>query len=447
LIRRSPPGPTVRDVLRAPSELRRDPLGYAVRLVAEYGDIVRVRLGPMAVWVLNDPDAAHHVMVERHKNYRKGRSTRAVGRILGQGLVTTDGDVWRQHRHLMQPAFHQEALHGLVQTMTNAVESMLGGWPAAGSHPFDLHAEMMRVTLRIIGETLFGVVIDDPGSEIAKAFDRANADANYFARRVWWLPPWVPTPRNLAVRRTLRTLKSMVDRIIDEHRTRECGDLLSMLMAARDEASGSGLTDAQLHDEVLTIVAAGHETSANVLTWCFHLLAQHPDVEKKLSDEIDSVLAGRTPRLTDLPKLTYTACVFQEVMRLYPPLWALEREAIGDDEVGGFHVAAGSSVAIFLYGLHRHERYWKQPHEFRPERFSADQETRPRSVYLPFGAGPRRCIGHNFAMMEAQIVLSMVVQRYRIRVVPDHPVVPQALITLHPKHGLRVTAELRSAAT
>lgn len=423
--------------------LRRDPLAFARRVIAEYGDIVRLQLGPIRAFLLNDPDAVHAVLVEKSKDYLKGRSARAVGRILGQGLITSEGELWRKQRRLIQPAFHREYLGGLVATMVDAVDSMLADWSMnKQQNVFDVHSEMMRLTLRIIGPALFSVNIDDRTSEVATAFAAANAHADYYAKALFLLPTWVPTPRGLAVRRTMRTLGSLVRRIIEEHRTKERSDLVSMLMASRDEESGERMSDRQLHDEVLTMVAAGHETTATALSWCFYLLSNHPAAERLLHAEVNAVLGDRSPALADLPKLIYTSWIVQETMRLYPPVWIIERETSVDDELRGYRIPAGSSVSVFIYGLQRHERYWDSPGDFKPERFSPDRcEGRPRSIYLPFGEGPRMCVGGNFAMMEAQIILAMIAQRYRLAVVPNHAVEMEPLITLRPKYGLQVRAE------
>jgi cytochrome P450 len=331
--------------------------------------------------------------------------------------------------------------------MANAVRLMLEGWSTKEGKAFDIHEEMMRVTLRIVAETLFSVTIDDRTSEVAKAFAAANEHADAFTKAMFLMPSWIPTPRNLSVKRTLRTLGSLVERIIEDHRSLERADLLTMLMAARDDETGERMSDHQLHDEILTMTAAGHETTANLLTWCFYLLADHPAVEEMLHAEVSAVLGDRTPQLADLAKLNYTNWVLQETMRLYPPVWNFERQAIADDEVLGYHITAGSSMVIFVFGVHRHERHWENPNEFRPDRFSPPQsETRHRTCYLPFSTGPRRCIGNNYAMMEAQIVLAMIVQRYRLRMVANHPVELEPLITLRPRYGVRVTAESRSVS-
>jgi cytochrome P450 len=425
--------------------MRSDLLRFCARAVEAYGDIVQLRLGPARVVLLNDAEAAHRVFVDRSKDYVKTSSARAVGRVLGQGLITSNGDLWRRQRRLVQPVFHREVLGRLVSTMTDAVASMLRDWSVHRAQTtFDVQDEMMRLTLRIIGRTMFSVDIDDSNSQLAKAFSEANEQVHHYVKSFFLLPAWIPTPRNLALRQTLRTLDSLVSRIIREHRTTTRSDLLSMLLSVRDEFSDEAMTDRQLQDEVLTIVAAGHETTAIVLTWCFYLLSTHPDVERRLSAELTHVLGSRTPQLEDLPHLTYTAAVLQEAMRLFPPVWISECKAMVSNDVLGYRIQAGSSVLVFTYGIHRNERYWENPSDFDPDRFSPERAaTRPRSTFLPFGAGPRKCVGDSFALMEAQIALAMIIQRYKLKVVPNHRVEIAPLVTLRPKYGLRVTAEPR----
>jgi cytochrome P450 len=435
------PGPDTLTVIRMIGELRRDPLRFSERLAAQYGDIVKLQLGPIRSFLVSHPEAFHHVLIEKNKEYVKGRSRRAVSRILGQGLITSEGELWRQQRKLIQPAFHRAVLDRLTAMMITSVDGMLEDWERTKQKTvFDLHAEMMRLTLRIIGQTLFSVDIDDEASAFARGFAQANAHADHYAKALVLLPAWVPTPRGLAVRRTVQALHGLVRQLIDEHRARERADLLSMLMAARDEETGEQMKDRQLYDEMLTMIAAGHETTATTLSWCFYLLSKNPEVLRNLRDELTAVLGDRPPEAADLPKLTYTNWVVQETLRLYPSVWMMERETCADDEILGYRVPAGSSISLFVYGMQRHKQFWDDPDSFRPERFAPELcEARPRSVYAPFGAGPRRCIGANFAMMEAQIILAMIAQRFQVTVAPGREVKMDPLITLRPKQGIPVT--------
>ncbi|HEX7260549.1 MAG TPA: cytochrome P450, partial [Luteolibacter sp.] len=257
-------------------------------------------------------------------------------------------------------------------------------------------------------------------------------------------PAWLPTPANRRFRRSLEEVDRVVYRIIDRHRQAQVGggpdtDLLAMLMRVRDAETGAGLDDSQLRNETITFLLAGHETTANALTWIFYLISRHPEVERRLSDELAAVLGGRVPVLDDVPKLAYTKRVIQEAMRLYPPIWIIERRVIREDVIGGFTLPAGSAVVISPYALHRHPAFWERPEEFDPDRFLSP----PPAAYIPFGAGPRFCIGNEFAMLEAQLITAMVMQAYQLRLVPGHPVQPQPDITLRSKHGMRMTLHPR----
>jgi cytochrome P450 len=436
------PGPGRIEMLADIPELRRDMLAYCAQAIERYGDIVQLRIGPVRAFIVNDPDAAHRVLVDRNKDYVRTYSARAVSRILGKGLITSSGDLWRRQRRIIQPIFHSQVINGLVDSIASAVDSMLNTWSLREpSRAFDMHEEMMRLTLLVIGRTLFSIEIDDRNSDIGKAFSDANAHADYYAKKFFLFPAWVPTPRNVAIRQTLRKLGALVSRIVDEHRATNRSDLLSMLLAARDEDTGAPMSDRQLHDEILTLVAAGHETTANLLSWCFHLLSSNPAIEQRVHAEVSNVLGLRRPTLADLANLPFTTCVLQETMRLYPPVWMIDREAMVDDELNGYRVPVGSHVLVFTYGLHRHHAHWDQPSLFDPERFLPERsEGRHRGSYLPFSIGPRRCVGSSLALMEAQIALAMIVQRYSVTVVPNHPVEMAAMVTLRPKHGIQVTA-------
>jgi cytochrome P450 len=423
-------------------EAQRDPLGLFQRSLHDLGDYVGFRFGPFRYLLVNDPDGVRHILVDNNRNYRKSRSYEGLKLVLGQGLLTSEGDFWRRQRRLAQPAFHKERMASFAEMMVSDTSAMLQRWRGAENATLDVHHEMMRLTLRIVTRTLFSTDSDTDaeavGSAIAVAIDYVNDYSDALIR----LPTWLPTRKNLRFRRAKRTLDSLVLRIIDERRRsgQDVGDLLSLLMSAKDEDTREQMTDRQLRDEVMTIVLAGHETTANLLTWAFYLLAKHPIAAQRLRREVEEVLGGRVPSIEDLPRLTYTRKVLEETLRLYPPAWVLEREAIGSDAIGGFRVLPKTIVAVAPYSLHRHPRYWQDPEDFDPERFAPERVAeRPKYSYLPFGAGPRLCIGNGFAMMEAQIILAMVMGDCGLHLVPDFQVELVPSITLRPRRGVLMT--------
>jgi cytochrome P450 len=308
---------------------------------------------------------------------------------------------------------------------------------------------MMRLTFRIVGHTLFSVDLDGDADRIGVAVTDAILHANDYVASLVRMPSWMPTPANARFKRALAVMDGMVQRIIDEHRRgKPKDDVLSMLMAARDEDTKDSMSDRQLRDEILTIVLAGHETTANLLAWTLFLLSKHPDVERRVHREVTDVVGDRAPTLADLPKLAFTTHVLEESMRLYPPAWSFERQAIADDVVGGYEVKAGTIVALSPYVLHRHPRYWDNPEGFDPDRFSPERSAgRPRYAYLPFGAGPRTCIGNGFAMMEGQLLLATLIQKHRLVLVSGAPIELEPMVTLRPKGGIHMVIEERSRAS
>ena len=439
-------------------ELWRDPLQLIARACREHGDVVRLRFGPYDYYVVNSAEGAKHLLVDNHKNYVKSRNYQALRVVLGDGLITSEGDFWRRQRKLVQPAFHRERLAGFAATMADDTAAMLARWRSEGAigGELDLQAEMLRLTFRIVGRTLFSVDVDGDAEPIGRAINVALQWAEDFSGSIVKIPTWVPTPSNVRFGRARRVLDELVMRIIRERREsrQDRPDLLSMLMAATFEGDDAGaahaqksetMDDRQLRDEVMTLVLAGHETTANALTWAFYLLSKHPDVERRMHREVVDVLGDRAPTFEDLPKLRYTQMVVQETMRLYPPVWIFEREAIAEDRIGPYAIPKGAVVAVSPWALHRNEAYWSNPEGFDPERFSqAEIERRPRHAYLPFSVGPRVCVGNSFAMMEAQIILAAVVQRHRLELVPSQDIELDPKITLRPKHGLRMMVRARA---
>jgi len=421
-----------------------DPLKYFTGLMREYGDLVSLRVLNFRILLLNHPDHIEDVLVNHPRKFIRGRVLLANKRVFGHGLLTSDGDFWLRQRRLAQPAFHRARIAGYASTMVEYTERLLHEWQDGEER--DIHAEMMRLTLQIVGKTLFDADVERDAQDIGKSMELLlELSANF--RRTIFIPHWVPTPTNFRLERAIRQIEKVLYRMIAEKRasSRDSGDLLSMLLAAQDE-DGSRMTDQQLRDEAITLFLAGHETTANTLSWTWWLLAQSPAVEAKLHAELRTVLAGRAPSLDDLPKLVYTNHIITESMRLYPPAWGTARTAIEDHEIAGYAIPKGSGVSFAQWSVHRDARWYDAPDEFRPERWEGDLLKRnPKFAYFPFGGGPRQCIGNTFALMETALTLATIAQQYRFRLVPGHPVVPLASITLRPRYGIRVVMESRTA--
>jgi cytochrome P450 len=440
-----PPGPSggIRQWMSGPLK-NGDPLGYFTGITSKYGDIARLRILNFQVFLINHPDYIEDVLVNHPRKFIKGRVLQANKRVFGRGLLTSEGDFWLRQRRLTQPAFHRARIASYGTTMVEYTERLLQEWQDGEER--DLHKEMMRLTLQIVGKTLFDADVERDTQDIGKSLELLlELGANF--RRAIFIPQWLPTPTNIRLELAIRRIEKVLYRIIAKKRAsgRDAGDLLSMLLTARDE-DGSRMTDKQLRDEAITLFLAGHETTANMLSWTWWLLAQNPDVETMLHVELQNVLAGRAPSLEDLPKLVYTNYVITESLRLYPPAWGTARTAIEDHEIAGYKVPRGSGISFAQWTVHRDARWYDAPDEFRPERWEGDLMKRlPRFAYFPFGGGPRQCIGNTFALMEAALILATIAQKFRFRLVEGHPVVPLASITLRPRYGIRAVLESRLA--
>jgi cytochrome P450 len=440
------PGPRGHFLFGVGPEAVREPTCFYMRMRREYGDVVRMRGLPTLYWhLVAHPSGVEHVLQTRQQNYPKGKLfNKPLSLLVGEGLLTSEGEFWRRQRRLAQPAFHRQRIAALGATMTRATEQMLERWRGfeRSGEAFDVALEMTRLTLQVAGLTLFGVDLSDEAGRVGPALRVAFEHLNYRMSYPWALPEVLPTRRNRRFLRARRALDEVVYRIIRERRRegRDTGDLLSMLLVARDEETGAGMSDEQLRDEVMTILIAGHETGAAALAWAWYRLARHPEVEMKLRAELEEVLGGRTPTVEDLPSLKYTKMFFDEVLRLYPPAWGLPRQAREEDEVCGHRIPAGSLLVVSQYVTHRHPDFWDDPERFDPERFTPERvAARPRFAYYPFGGGARQCIGSSFALMEAQLILATAAQHFRPRLVPGHVVDEDPTFTLRPRHGVRVT--------
>ena len=434
-----PPGPKGRLLLGNMLEFSRDVLRYYDEWSREYGDIVALQLGAWPAVLLNNSDYAEYVLVRNHRNFIKfPLFFRHVRAIFGQGLLTSEGDFWHRQRRLAAPAFHAQRVAGYGDAMVQDTERMLAGWQP--SELRDVHADMMGLTLRIAAKTLFNAEVDEDVADIGQTFNTLAEEIAVRVRRPFLIPDFIPTPSNVRYVRGVRRVDQLVTTIIKERQAQggDRGDLLSMLMLARDDED-QPMTERQLRDEVITLLLAGHETTALALSWTWYLLSQHPDVDAKLTTELRQVLGGRAPAVSDLPRLRYTEQVVTEAMRLYPPAWGFGREALADCEIGGYAIRAGTTVIISPWVSHRDPRYFEEPMTFRPERWANDFAAKlPRFAYIPFGGGPRICIGNRFAMMEAVLILATVAQRFQLEWQRDRPVVPLPSITLRPKNGVWV---------
>ena len=436
-----PPGPYTGLKGWSLRALEQSPLEMFTEL-ARYGDVVGIRVVNFRNVFINHPDLIEEVLVGHPRRYFKGRVLRANRHVFGEGLLTSEGDFWLRQRRLVQPAFHRPRIAAYAETMVEYAQRLMESWRAGEER--DVHQEMMKLTLQIVAKTLFNADVTRDASDVGKSLELLLELGADF-RRTLFVPHWVPTLTNLRIKREIAFIENILYRIINERRAsgRDTGDLLSMLLHVQDE-DGSRMTDKQLRDETITLFLAGHETTASSLSWTWWLLAQNPRVEAKLHAELDEALGGRAPSMDDLGRLPYTASVITESMRLYPPAWGLARVVVEDHELGGYPLRKGMGVAMAQWVVHRDTRWYDTPEEFRPERWEGDFAKRiPRFAYFPFGGGPRQCIGNNFALMEATLILATVAQKYRLRLVPDHPVVPLASITLRPRYGVRVMLESR----
>jgi len=437
-----PPGPPNRLLSVLFGAMQQNPLEYFTDMARRYGDVSGMHIGNFRSLFINHPDLIEDVLVNNAKKYHKGRILQANKYLFGEGLLTSEGDFWLRQRRLSQPAFHRARVSVYAATMAEYAEQMLATWHSGEER--DIHEEMMQLALRIVGKTLFDADVTKDAKEVGETLDILLQIAANFGRTIL-VPLWVPTPRNLRAKLGIKRLEKVIYRIIAERRAsgRDTGDLLSILLQAHDE-DGSHMNDRQLRDETITLFLAGHETTANTLSWTWWLLAQNPAVEKRFHEELDGVLGGRVPTLDDLPKLTYLSHVLTESLRLYPTAWGMARLAAEEHEIAGYPVRVGYGVAFAQWVVQRDARWFDAPLEFRPERWENGLAKQlPRFAYFPFGGGPRQCIGNTFALMEASVVLATVGRKYRFRLVPGHRVTPLASITLRPRDGIRVKLEAR----
>ena len=421
--------------------LMRSSFGFFEQARKQYGDIYALHLGLSQIIVCNHPRHVQHILRDNAQNYVKDGPLWALARgLLGNGLVNSQGDFWLRQRRMMQPQFHKKRLAALTGLMSNAIEEALATW-SASDKPIDLTAPFNQLTMRVIVRTMFGTALstaqmDEVGRAMSGALD-------YMLRGIATsaLPDWIPDPGRKAFQQSIKLFDDAVYQMIDAQRRGEGGEshLLAMLLDVVDAETGEGMTDQQLRDEVATIFLAGFETTATTLAWSTYFMAQHPEMRAKLETEVDTVLDGRTPTFEDLPQLTYTRMVLQESMRLSPSSWFTPRQAVEEDVIDGIRIPAGSEVATLTYMIHRHPDEWQEPDRFDPERFTEERSTgRHRFAWVPFGAGQRMCIGREFALMEGQLALAMLVQRFRPCGIPGYTAQRKLSATLKTSNGVCV---------
>ena len=443
-LRPLPPGPKGHFLLGVMREFNNDTLGFIERC-RDYGDVVRMRFLWIHAYFLYNPDDIESLLTTNAKSFRKAQSLRSpfFARLVGNGLVTSEGEFWRRQRRLAQPAFHRQRISSYGDVMVDYATRVLTKWQP--NEVVDISREMNRLTLEIVVKTLFNADVSRDADRVGTVLSEVVKPFASQATLKWILDNRLPTPGHRRYFNLVAEIDRIVFRIIAERRAAPSdeGDLLSMLLQAQDE-DGSQMTDSQLRDEVMTLFLAGHETTALALSWSWYLLAQNPDKEQKFHAELDAVLQGRLPTVDDLPKLEYTEMIAKETMRLYPPAYAVGREALEDVEMGGFRVPKGSQLFAFQWVTQRDERYFEKPGEFIPERWAPDRSPAvPKYAYFPFGAGPRQCIGNYFAMMEIVLLLATIGQRFKFRLAPDYKVEVLPVLSLRPKSGIKVIPSKR----
>jgi cytochrome P450 len=445
---REAPGPKGLAAVLAMYRMRSEPARVCLDLLAEFGSVVRCRIpGQFTFFILNEPAHVEHVLSLNQKNYRKAITYDELRPVLGNGLLTSEGDFWRRQRRLAAPAFHHQRVLGFAGTMSASAREMLDRWDgtARAGGILDVAREMNRLTLGIAGKLLFSRDVSGDADVIGTSLSICMEEALRRTMAIVKPPAWLPLRRQVRARRALGELEHVVYALIDERRGREdaFNDLLSMLMSLRDEETGEGMERTQLRDEVMTFLLAGHETTSSLLSWTFYFLSANPEWERRLRAEVDA-LPAQPLGFADLAAMETGERILKETMRLRPPAWTVERNALGDDEIGGFRVPAGSQVMAAPYMVHHNPAVWPDPDRFDPDRFLPEREKeRHRFAFFPFGGGPRSCIGRDMAMMEARLVLAEIARTVRLRVAPGETVREHAGVTLRPEGGLRMAVKVR----
>lgn len=443
---KTPPVIPGRPILGNALDLQSDPIAFLEGIHQRYGDVVGIHLPGGVNYFVFHPDGIRIPLQDNARNYHKHIYIyEMLYPLVGRGLLTSDGDFWLRQRRLAQPAFHRQRIALFTKMMVSEAAAMCQRWEGAAQSEatLDVEQEMTYLTLNIVGKALLSLDMGTEAAHFARAFVVANAGFSF--KNVFSLfYPWLPTPVNLRKRRALKVMDDFVYQIIRDRRSmpvnqRPQDDLLAMFMETVDEETGERMTDRQLRDEIITILLAGHETTALGLTWTWYFLSQHPQVLQKMRQELDEVLGGRLPTVEDFPRLEYTRHVFEEALRFYPPAWTIGRGAFQEDEICGYRIPSGAIVQVSIHTLHHDERFWQDPERFDPERFTPqNSSSRHKFAYLPFSTGPRKCIGDQFALTEAVLILATVAQAYDLRLLPGHPVARDVMITQRPRYGMQM---------
>jgi len=443
-----PPGPKQSLLLGSLRQFANHRLEFMIANRDQFGDIVHFRFGPRHVYQLNDPDMIQYVLVKHPEQFHKSPALKRTTRqTIGQGLLTSEDELHKRQRRLVQPAFHHKRIAAYADVMVDYTAQMLENWRTGGQ--IDAAHEMMKLTMRIVAKTLFDADVSSEADSIGDAITMGIETVGRRITQPIYLPDWIPTAQNRERKQAADLLEQTITNMIDERRTsgEDKGDLLSMLLMAVDDEQGGGMSDKQVRDEAMTLFIAGHETTANALAWTLYLLSQYPEVESRLTQELQTTLDGRLPTFADLSRLPYTEMVIKESMRLYPPAWVTTREVIENIELGDYPIHKGSIVIMSMYTMHRDPRYWEEPDQFRPERFAPGwEDCIPKYAYFPFGGGPRVCIGNQFAMMEASLILATIISRFHLTLVPNQQIVPEPLVTLRPRDGIRMQLTARESS-
>lgn len=431
-----------------------DPLKFSNDFIPKYGRIFHVSSIFFKIFrhfdhmmVVADPDGVKHILLDNNRNYEKSYGYKILGILLGRGLLTSEGDFWRKQRRLMQPAFHRERLAALVKTMTEETEKMVERWKEIPEGTeLDVSKEFMGLTLAIVCRAMFSSDVGDAQQVVDEEFDRANEMLTERITQALKPPLAIPTPGNIREKKSYASIKKVVADIIQKRRgsSGEYHDLLAMLMETQDEETGERMSDQQIQDEVITIFLAGHETTAVALSWLMNCVDDNPEVEEKLLEEEKATLDGRIPEIQDVRTLEYTRMVIDETLRLYPPAWIIGRQSLQEDSFCGYHIPARTNCLIPVSYIHRDEAYWPEPDKFIPERFTRENSKgRHKFVYFPFGGGPRLCIGNNFALMEMQFVIPMLLREFKLTKPKGFEVEKDPLITMRPKPHMKMVINKR----
>jgi cytochrome P450 len=445
------PGPRGIRALGILPGMMRNPFGYLMNLAARHDGLVRLDVGPFQIYLVTHPDYVRRVLVENHQNYYKGSIMDGIRMALGDGLFTSEGDLWSRQRRIMVPVFQRNHAVHLVDTITAVAKEHIEGWipRSERGEPVDVCAELVLFNIHLIQRTLFGATIS--AGDARMALDATQAVFQGMSKRVWafFVPRGIPVPGQRKYQRAIKRLDEVVFRLIEERRRSktEHQDLLGLLLSARDEETGEGMSDSQLRDEIFTIFLAGYESTATAVSWALLLLSQHPDIDRKLQQEVDDCLGGRIPAMEDIPKLIYTRMVIDEAIRLYPSFPMYFRTSRGPDQLGPYTIPGEASIVISPYATHHSPEYWDEPQRFDPERFApANMSPAIKRAYYPFGQGKRICIGRDFALTEATAVLSMIAQRFDRRLAPGTKIEQHYAMSLTSRYGVPLLMDLRRNA-